>query len=241
MIPPNGERMTGRRDDVEWLIDRLVDGEMDGEARRRLLLRLEAEPGGWRRCALAFLEAQCWREALAGVADRPAAHRGGAPELARRPGLMPASSRTGGPGVAAARRRSRLAAWLGRAAALALVFGLGWAVRGTVEPPPTAPLVATAPPADPPRPAPAPQVMPVAVKADPGRPRAVPRAASVSVPSAPDTPVPLLSNAVLSRLERRGYQVEQRHAMAAVTLDDGRRVAIPIEEVKFRFVGARTY
>src|SRR5262245_34370943 len=46
------------------LIDRLVDGNLPDTERRRLLLRFESEPGGWRRCALAFLEAQAWQEAI---------------------------------------------------------------------------------------------------------------------------------------------------------------------------------
>src|SRR5260370_8705607 len=40
------------------LIDRLVDGELGEAERRELLLRLESNPDGWRRCALAFIEAQ---------------------------------------------------------------------------------------------------------------------------------------------------------------------------------------
>lgn len=51
------------------LIDRLVDGELSGDERRQLLAKLEAEPNGWRRCALAFIEAQTWRSALGGFAD----------------------------------------------------------------------------------------------------------------------------------------------------------------------------
>jgi hypothetical protein len=39
-------------------IDRLVDGELDENTRRELLLRLDSLPDGWRRCAIAFLEAQ---------------------------------------------------------------------------------------------------------------------------------------------------------------------------------------
>ena len=44
--------------------DRLVDGELSEEERRELLAGLDNEPGGWRRCALAFLEAQCWKQAV---------------------------------------------------------------------------------------------------------------------------------------------------------------------------------
>jgi len=42
--------------------DRLVDGELSGDEYRALLASLDEESDGWRRCALAFLEAQ----ALAG-------------------------------------------------------------------------------------------------------------------------------------------------------------------------------
>src|SRR5262245_61197611 len=58
--------------DDQRLLDRLVDGELDDHERRELLLRLEQFPGGWRRCALAFLEAQVWRsESKAMVLGRP--------------------------------------------------------------------------------------------------------------------------------------------------------------------------
>ena len=42
--------------------DLLVDGELNETERRRLLTELDDEPSGWRRCALAFLEAQAWKE-----------------------------------------------------------------------------------------------------------------------------------------------------------------------------------
>lgn len=44
--------------ELETQIQRLVDGELSGEQYRRLLASLDDEPAGWRRCALAFLEAQ---------------------------------------------------------------------------------------------------------------------------------------------------------------------------------------
>ena len=45
--------------------DRLGDGELSASERRTLVARIEASPDGWKRCALAFLEAQAWREAIA--------------------------------------------------------------------------------------------------------------------------------------------------------------------------------
>jgi hypothetical protein len=45
-------------------LDRLVDGELSAAERRVLVRRLDASSDGWKRCALAFMEAQAWREAL---------------------------------------------------------------------------------------------------------------------------------------------------------------------------------
>ncbi|RUL89375.1 hypothetical protein [Tautonia sociabilis] len=50
--------------------DLLVDGSLPEAERRELLIRLDSSPDGWRRCALAFLEAQAWRAALGSIADR---------------------------------------------------------------------------------------------------------------------------------------------------------------------------
>jgi len=47
-------------------LDRLVDGEMSSDEQRELLRQLEAEPDGWRRCALAFVEGQSWGRELRG-------------------------------------------------------------------------------------------------------------------------------------------------------------------------------
>jgi hypothetical protein len=49
------------------LFDRLVDNELSPAEQRELLAALEDEPGGWRRCALAFIEANAWRDTLIGV------------------------------------------------------------------------------------------------------------------------------------------------------------------------------
>ena len=49
-------------------VDRLVDGELSEPERRALFLELDSNPTGWKRCALAFLEAQAWQEAFEPVA-----------------------------------------------------------------------------------------------------------------------------------------------------------------------------
>ena len=46
------------------LLDRLVDGELDEPTRRRVIAALQREAGGWERCALSFLEAQAFQEAI---------------------------------------------------------------------------------------------------------------------------------------------------------------------------------
>lgn len=48
-------------------LDSLVDGELTPQRYRELLTRLDAEPDGWRRCALAFLESQALTAELGSV------------------------------------------------------------------------------------------------------------------------------------------------------------------------------
>ena len=48
----------------ELLIERLVDGELSDEERELIVNRLDETVDGWRFCALSFLEAQSFREAL---------------------------------------------------------------------------------------------------------------------------------------------------------------------------------
>lgn len=95
------------------LLDRLVDGELSAGERRQLLESFDKRPEGWRRCALAFLEAQSWREEMGQVA-RGLAYKADEPK-------SPASS--GAPGRKS--HWSSMATWLAMAACLLLAFGLG--------------------------------------------------------------------------------------------------------------------
>lgn len=229
MIPPIHDDEPGRGSTDDRLIDRLVDGDLPDDERRALLLRLEAEPDGWRRCALAFLEAQAWRHSLGSLArevsgTKPTGEILSLPETPRRL-LAP-----------------RLAAW---AAGLLAAFALGWTTAGSSRP--HTPQVADLPRPVPPPPSrrPESQKLPTAVAhQDVAKPEAAPRPApspakalAVPGPSGPSTPaVPAY---VRSLLERRGYLVEERRGMV-IGVSGGRRVVIPAEKVKIRYVGRRT-
>src|SRR5262245_29020469 len=95
------------------LLDRLVDGELDVAGRRELLNALDEHPGGWRRCALAFLEAQALRSDLRGAVSGSF------------PVTGPAASVVAGPRSG----NVRLAQAGMIAAALIVAFGAGWFVR----------------------------------------------------------------------------------------------------------------
>ncbi len=69
--PPNNETLPPADDQSNQLFDLLADDELDDTRRRELLGGLDDRPGGWRRCAMAFLEAQSWRREMKGFLDEP--------------------------------------------------------------------------------------------------------------------------------------------------------------------------
>ena len=50
------------------ILDVLVNGELPEPERRELLRKLDESPGGWRACAMAFLESQSWKQACGVIA-----------------------------------------------------------------------------------------------------------------------------------------------------------------------------
>ena len=210
-------------------LDRLVDGRLDEAERRALLLSLDEERDGWRRCALAFLEDQAWRAALGEAAP--------VPKVIEHP---PIAIRHPRPQA----RRLAVAASL-----LAATFAAGFATGGASRVGPQ-PLVAERKPTEAIAAAPGrPAEMPIRNvgwfdvvdgtdgESPPGR---------VPIYEGPgldekwlrDQP-PSVPDYVRAQWERKGYQVEERRRLVSLDLEDGRRVEIPVDEVNVEFVGQR--
>lgn len=142
--PANGSRpnrVIGESPDDPRLLDLLVDGELTPEERRELLARMDEQPQGWRSCALAFLEAQAWREDLAGLSPEdlfgpPAPTGDQTPTVAvqanqtvvaGRPMAPADNSQAGAVAAVPASGSKSAASWFILAASLMAAFGLGLA------------------------------------------------------------------------------------------------------------------
>jgi hypothetical protein len=206
--------------DKQRLLDLLVDGELSDAERRELLAWCEREPDGWRRCALAFLEAQDWSSVLGSLAgvSRSAA----------------ASERTETSTRAAGGRthvRSNpfwnVRQWgtmLAMAASVVLAFTLGLWIRDAGEAGQIAP--------------PGPPAVNVVSNGESFS------SEETRVPVAEVdgwTPVEAVPDHVRQALERLGHQVEQQRRLVPYRLDDGRRVVIPVDQVDVRPVEIQSY
>jgi hypothetical protein len=108
----------------EHQLDRLVDGELSEVDRRSMLLKLEHEPEGWRRCALAFLEAQCWKAELGHIAAPATSER------VQSTAVRPESGSQSEPGQRRQSWRQYLATTLTMAASFLLALVVGMGLRG---------------------------------------------------------------------------------------------------------------
>ena len=206
--------------------------EIAGDERRALLYHLEAQPDGWRRCALAFLEDQAWRSAL------------NAPLVAA-PLILPIVAR---PGTTTTRitatrvGRYAVAAMMG---AMCAVGGFRAGVVRSTQPGPVA--VAALDPVV--SPANLPDLTPKAGQAigflnliNPADGEALPRqipilAATESnerwLAAQPAT----IPDYVKAQWERSGFRVEEHRRLVDFDLNEGGLGAIPVNELDVRYVG----
>ncbi|HZN66266.1 MAG TPA: hypothetical protein VFB66_13335 [Tepidisphaeraceae bacterium] len=216
--PPGGMTIDDR------LLDRLVDGELDEPRRTALLRSLDGTPDGWKRCALAFLEAQCWQQAMRTSSGQA------------RNAVVSAARPT--PWAMTLPRRM-----FGLAAAVLLAFGVGFFARpgatsdrgrlahnARSNHSDTSPALAFRPEGW------------LTTSDEDGRPVPVPLFAAAG-----GAEPPALSNQsaipeyLRRQLEREGYEVRNARKLVSVALKDGRTATVPVETVQYRFVGQRVY
>ena len=224
----------------EFELDRLVDGELEEPRRRELLARLEAIPEGWRRCAMAFLEAQCWRESFGKAfedADHPATAE--SPSFESKP--VPAKS-------IFSVRRSHLHVMVAMAASfLIALFGV-WHFRGGGDPvrpisPPTSDVVSDV--AAPRFLQKKPPQQPV-ISDRPSEPWKIVNVARTDR-DAPPVQYPAVERDRFDRgdvdrlsdgtplhfvksLKDSGHHVERSRSYVPVRLEDGRRMVVPVDD-----------
>ena len=108
------------QDNDDVLFDRLVDGELSADQRRQLIASLDDRADGWRRCALAFLEAQSWGSTMRRMVQEPTAPAARVVEAASVNAAAPTGRR---------RRMEQVGVWLVTAASLLVAFSLGWQLK----------------------------------------------------------------------------------------------------------------
>jgi hypothetical protein len=245
--------------------DLLVDGELSEPERRDLLSSLDREPSLWRRCALAFLEAQSWKRAI-GDEESQDQIAGSLPVPADQGHAQPASRR------ATSDRKpwfhEHLNTLLAMAASFLLALFVGMKVEqirfgGTAIPGDLTVAAKTES-----NPAPTAQITPKAFIAQ-HKPSAdaVPgpwQTVTLSLPDGPeggsrsvDLPAyeqtnldddwlrsvasPALPPEVIQALQLRGYQLRQQQAIVPFEMNDGRRLVVPVDQVEVTYVGNPTY
>jgi hypothetical protein len=228
----------------EHLFDLLADGELPDEARRELLARLDREADGWRRCALAFLEAQAWRgetrslvrEATAPVVENPVADNPA--ENSKQPKVQ--RSRSGSTWL----RLSPGTLWAMAASFLiAFLLGIGW--RGGWGRTESGAQQETNQMAN--EPAKTPDAKVATASVLPEDLKLVVHGGSQETPSNIELPVFEAGNLdpfwlenrpspmpadVVRELEQLGHQVKQQRRMMRVNLEDGRQMIVPVDQVE---------
>jgi hypothetical protein len=264
---PIDERLSGSEDSR---FDLLVDDELSEEERRDLLMSLEREPGGWRRCALAFLEAQSWKQALGDINERmgstfsPTA----IDNQEARQVISPANQPSNKPA-----HRAWLLEHFGTLAAMAASFFLALylgtrlqeAWHGGAVDEPGLTIVAdkqnpekSIPQAD--------NEQSLMAQSEPSADAVSGpwQTVTLSLPAGPegdrqsiDLPVTEQTNIdeswlqslslsafppeLIQALQQNGYQLRQQQAILPLQMNDGRQLVVPVDQLEVQYVGNPTY
>jgi len=228
--------------DDDTRFDRLVDGELSADEYKALVAGLDDEPGGWRRCALAFLEAQALGGELTAIR-----HSG---QLAEQPAM---------PVTLAARKPADPARWkllVAMSASFLVAFILGVTLPSLW---PAADKSRAAAPEIPVGPSPGDQAtaLPNGMVRTVGNAQLVldgpegtlSAAGQVPIYEVPDNATsswlaeqePAMSAELIRELTRRGHRVERQEQYVPVSLEDGREGMIPVESYQITPVSRRSY
>ncbi|MGD0517250.1 MAG: hypothetical protein ABSA26_06905 [Thermoguttaceae bacterium] len=235
--------------------DRLVDGELSESQRTELLTSLDREPDGWRCCALAFLEAQCWKKELGAMRQSMPAGIS-APAPVPRPAKRK-STPFGLPGTLVSMAACFLLAlgagilWRHSGNRTADIFGVPGSdqiARKTPGQSATNPLgtqTAVAQAAAQSQNASEPWQW---VKLSPAG--SDNSGEAVQLPALQRDRIdqqwlqsltsPIPENVVQS-LRRNGYEVQTQQRLMPMPLKDGRRLVVPVDQVQLQYVGNTTY
>jgi hypothetical protein len=217
--------------DLTVQLDRLADGELPAEDYRALLAALDEEPQGWRRCAMALLEAQALRKDL---------------ELLRGECLASPAKVVALPSMKTQRARRPWLTILAMAASFLIALPVGpYLVHWFVAP--AKPLIVEQPKSKP-------RVAP-AITNTGGSQTPAPLGNLVLTSANGQVEVPyydvnqgakyllddraLLPPATIQSLERSGHRVERTPSVMPVDLENGSRVYLPVDNYRITPVRER--
>ena len=227
-------------------IDRLVGGDATKEEMRELVARLDSSPGGWKRCALSYMESQSWRETFASMLS---------PRCEGKPDVVVATPNAHAP--RSSRRNGLLLTVTGFLVAFAAGIGTtAWWQDGSADRENGSESVAK-----PDRSSVNPTNVKVVKKRTPDQKSGDPQllgVVNITSDGVTEAAFPLvgtqdrelvsieLTSAQLSDYnrqlwQRRGYRIEQHRKIVSVLLAGGNRFQFPIDWVQFRYVGEPVY
>lgn len=214
------------------LLDKFVDGELDEAGQRALLARMDDEPDGWRRLALAFVENQAWRENLsaAPISVTPArpSHR---------------------------ERANRNPSWLSIALSVLVALGVGlsagrvWQSKFSGSPNETLPRGTIAKNGETNR---ANDRVPSVIQGNPqvglvsftldGTPIQLPVYDSATAgPATLAKSSSTIPREALRALRNTGHEVKRQNHLWPIELADGRQIVVPVEQLDIQYVGHQAF